>query len=108
MCNSVSNPKQEKGWLDVFQPPVYKSDGSSFLQILPRQNEADGLHYPHIQYMNDQKESFFITGGNYVVTKIVKWDEVNEIVYFEGTSPNEAGSRQFYRFLNHIYILKNS
>ena len=50
---------QVGGWLDVFQPPVYKSDGKAFLQILPRKHDQDGLSYPHIQLVNDLKVSFY-------------------------------------------------
>ena len=45
--------KQVGGWLDVFQPPIYKSDGKAFLQILPQKHNENGLSYPHIQLKDD-------------------------------------------------------
>lgn len=93
-CKTVTNPKQENGWLDVFQPPKYSADGKSFLQILPHQAN-DELHYPHIKYNNAGKEDF-ITNGSYVVINILNWDEANNVVYFMATGVNDPASRHLY------------
>ena len=88
---------QKNGWLDVFQPPVYKSNGGSeFLQILPWKSDKDGLHYPQIQWHNAQNQDIFISNGQFVVTEILRWDEENDLVYFEGTGEGQPGSRQMY------------
>jgi hypothetical protein len=42
------------------------------------------------------KENFFITAGNFVVIKILQWDEKNNLVYFMGTGSNEPGTRHLY------------
>ena len=52
--------KQVGGWLDVFQPPIYKSDGKAFLQILPRKHNENGLSYPHIQLKDDSGVKWII------------------------------------------------
>jgi hypothetical protein len=84
-CETVTNPSQVNGWLDVFQPPVYKSDGSAFLQILP-QEVANDLHYRHIMlHNNNSNENYFISEGQIVVTSILNWDEDTGKVYFLGS-----------------------
>ena len=96
-CETVTSPVQHNGWLDVFQPPIYRSDGQSFLQILPQKLPGKELHYNHIKLHNTQtQETYFITNGEFVVISILHWDEENNLVYFIGTEEREAGTRQLY------------
>ena len=97
LCETVTSPVQHNGWLDVFQPPFYKSDGKSFLQILPQKLPGKELHYNHIKLHHPQtQEDYFITNGEFVVISILHWDEENSKVYFMGTGEREAGARQLY------------
>merc|ERR1711963_264760 len=92
-CESVANPIQRKGWLDVFQPPQYSKDGKSYLQILPL--KFGDLHYPHIKVYTDNDE-YFVTNGEFVVTSILHWNENDAKVFFMGTGEKEPGSRHLY------------
>ena len=38
----------------------------------------------------------FLTSGNFVVTEILSWDDVNGLIYFMGTDSMRPGARHLY------------
>lgn len=99
VCKSLYSQSQTGGWLDVFQPPVYRSDGMALLQIQPRSIEQKS--YPHIKLITlgsdgSLEKETFITAGQMVVTKILGWQEDQNTVYFVATAINDPGTRHLY------------
>ncbi|TRY63634.1 hypothetical protein TCAL_00828 [Tigriopus californicus] len=94
-CVKVYETEETNGWIDLFQPPVYKSDGKEMLLILP--NEFEGLHYRHLAKINIQGEkTTFLSSGNYIVTGVILWNEVDGLIYFTGTESGVPGARHLY------------
>lgn len=91
ICTSLYEIEEVDGWLDLFQPPVYKKTGEAMLQIQSSNN------YKHIaKFTLSTSVTDFLTSGSFVVTSILGWDEVNGIIYFMGTESGKPGSRHLY------------
>ena len=83
---------ESSGWMEVDQPPVYTKDGRRFALIL----SSEG--YKHVNVINrETNQRVPITSGKMVVTEIYFWDEVNHLIYFRATGPDDKpGQRHLY------------
>lgn len=95
-CTSVYSLTENSGWIDLFQVPVYKSDGNELLQI--QSHLSGGRHYQHLALINivGQVTTDFLTDGDFVVTRIYGWDETINTIYFQGTGLGAPGERHLY------------
>ena len=94
-CYPQFSQRQENGWLDLFQPPVYKSTGDSFLQV--QSHLVTDKHFNQIaKVSNGGTTTVFLTEKQFAVTSILGWDENNGIVYFIATREAAPGTREFY------------
>ena len=96
---------------DVFEEKVvtqYESgQGSINWKFLSKTNEiiwySERSDWGHL-YLYDAatgKPKNQITSGNYVVTRVLKVDQVNRVIYFEGKG-KEAGRNPYYRHLYRV------
>lgn len=70
------------GWLELFSPPIFSSDGSKFVLILSQdQGGADGS-YRHIVLFNREEnaQGQALTKGTFVVTEILSWNEEDNLM----------------------------
>ena len=95
-CKTIFSQKQENGWIEIAPPPTYS--GNVFIQILPSLQESDSRHYKHIAKIDPAQtgDPMFLTSGNFVVTEILSWDDVNSLIYFMGTDSMRPGARHLY------------
>uniref|UniRef100_A0A0K2UIH4 Venom dipeptidyl peptidase 4 n=2 Tax=Lepeophtheirus salmonis TaxID=72036 RepID=A0A0K2UIH4_LEPSM len=90
-CKQRYMVEEEKGWVDLFQPPIYSNDGTEFLQIRPPPpTKENDLRYNHIFHSEKQQ----LTSGNFVVVSILHWKD--SLIYFIGTRPGYPGERHLY------------
>nr|CAD7432612.1 unnamed protein product [Timema monikensis] len=87
----------ERGWVEVYQPPLFSSDGSSYLVRLPVLDGNNGF-YKHVVHVNvATKQVTPLTHGKFEVTEILKWDEERNLVYFLAAPENKSGERHLCR-----------
>eukprot|EP00095_Tigriopus_kingsejongensis_P006635 maker-scaffold1179_size56971-snap-gene-0.18 protein:Tk06635 transcript:maker-scaffold1179_size56971-snap-gene-0.18-mRNA-1 annotation:"hypothetical protein DAPPUDRAFT_307138" len=95
ICTKVYDTQESMGWIDLFQPPVYKSSGQEMLLVLP--NDFLQHRFRHLAKINIlDGTTNFLTNGEFIVTAIVLWDEADGIVYFMGTGSGAPGARHLY------------
>ncbi|KAM3585566.1 uncharacterized protein V6R79_021237 [Siganus canaliculatus] len=81
------------------QEPLFSKDRSRFFITLPVKQGGQG-DFQHITMItrklrSEQDEVRHLTSGDWEVTKIVAYDEVNQIIYFLSTE-DSAQQRHFY------------
>ncbi len=99
-CTLVYETSEPNGWLDLFQPPVFRSDGNEMIEIQSQLDLSSGLHYRHIMHLDVSVGAGgaknFLTSGQYVVTRILGWDESAGRIFFMGTREGVPGERHLY------------
>ncbi|BES88715.1 Dipeptidyl peptidase IV (DPP IV) N-terminal region [Nesidiocoris tenuis] len=92
----------ENGWVSIKGHPVFSADGFSFL-LLSRIQAGDSGRYTHIKHvtLSEEQRISVLSHGRYHVTQILAWDYINNMVYYLGTEPKNAGQR-------HLYVVKNT
>ena len=98
-CQAVYQTEEAAGWLDLFQPPVYKSDNTQMIQIQSQLVSSNpDRHYKHIAKIDISSGAVlnYLTTGAYTVTTILGWDDVTDTIYFMGTLPDIPGVRHMY------------
>jgi Dipeptidyl peptidase IV (DPP IV) N-terminal region len=70
---------EPSGWVDIYSPPKFSSDGQQYVMILPvSQGEVGNFkHLTLIDRPTNQLKP--LTQGRWEVTEIIGWDEVNNI-----------------------------
>lgn len=101
-CSTLFMQVEENGWIEIAPSPLYSDSDDSLLQILPSLQDADGRHYKHVALLTGAREfngvvtKIFLTGGTFVVTRILAWEKEQGLVYFMGTDSLSPGSSHFY------------
>ncbi|KAF5289053.1 hypothetical protein FQA39_LY03932 [Lamprigera yunnana] len=98
-ANNTDILKQEikNGWA-LLSNPLFSSDGTRYVIISPE--IENGYIYQHLSVIteNDFHNRRRLTYGTKVVTSIYGWDEIRNLIYYEGTVINEYGQRHVYVF----------
>lgn len=73
--------KEAKGWIDLFVPPTFSSDGSKMALVLPQSQGVDG-EFRHVCFAERGADNEYqlraITEGKFTVTEILYYDENSE------------------------------
>ncbi|CAL7939159.1 unnamed protein product [Xylocopa violacea] len=99
-CTVALSHFEQHGWVEQFEPPVFSSNGDSFLTILPiRQHDA--THWRHAVAITNvtsgTPSTVALTSGRLVVTEIVSWDQEKESLYYLATTEEESAVQHLYR-----------
>lgn len=70
----------DKGWIEITDPPLFSPDGNLFLILAPVQDAPTGF-YRHIVSVNVTRKSIVpLTLGKFTVSKIIAWDHTSQLV----------------------------
>lgn len=73
--------KSPQGWLNLFTPPLFSSDGQRMLFIHPWDQGGQLGAYRHLtMYDSSTKNISAITSGKFTVNDILSWDNEQNIV----------------------------
>ncbi|XP_067000020.2 inactive dipeptidyl peptidase 10 [Anabrus simplex] len=87
----------ERGWVDIYQPPLFSADGQSFMARLPVRDAENG-YFKHVCHVDVETHRVTpLTTGAFEVTNIILWDEENHYVYFLAAPERKPGQRHLYR-----------
>ncbi len=90
-CQDSLYVKEDKGWLDLKEPPIFSGSANRFTMALSVDN------YTHVNIIDrESNQRLPLTSGKMVVTKMYHWDEDEHIIYFQGTYANLPGQRHLY------------
>ena len=95
-CNNIYMQQQHNGWIEIAPPPLFSSDRTSFISILPSAQASSLRNYKHIGKQEVGGSLTFLTAGEFVVTEILSWDEAKDTIYFMGTMSEGPGARHLY------------
>lgn len=84
MVQTHSEKATDEPWLEVHQPPVYSSDGTTFL-LLAGVQEGGGHHYTHIKHVDVVRQRMAVLSHGHVeVERVLVWDQEKHLVYYLG------------------------
>lgn len=85
-CQVFKSINSTTGWVDLFKPLLFSSDGSQMAIITSQQQGTDG-GYRHLTLVSTKTGlETPLTSGRFVVQSIEKWDEQsNQIFYMANT-----------------------
>ncbi len=95
-CNNIYMQQQHSGWIEIAPPPLFSSDRTAFISILPSTQASSLRNYKHIGKQEIGGSLTFLTAGEFVVTEILSWDESRDTIYFMGTMSEGPGARHLY------------
>lgn len=97
-CKDIYALKSPQGWLNLFTPPLFSSDGQRMLFIHPWDQGGQLGAYRHLtMYDSSTKNISAITSGKFTVNDILSWDNEQNIVYYLATEEDNPRRRQLYR-----------
>ncbi|XP_045111880.1 inactive dipeptidyl peptidase 10-like isoform X1 [Portunus trituberculatus] len=86
-----------RGWVELYDAPIFSTDGQSFLVRLPVRNGDQG-EFKHVNLYNVRMHQVIpITHGAYEVTEILGWDQNNNYIYYIATMEGKPGDRHLFR-----------
>ncbi|XP_050712996.1 inactive dipeptidyl peptidase 10-like isoform X2 [Eriocheir sinensis] len=86
-----------RGWVELYDAPIFSQDGQSFLVRLPVRNGNQG-EFKHVNLYNVRMHQVIpITHGAYEVTEILGWDQTNNYIYYIATMEEKPGERHLFR-----------
>lgn len=75
---------EDKGWVELFVPPLFSSDASKMALILPQNQGADGdFRHACLAEKRGATSEYIVkplTKGKYTVTDILFYDDVRNLV----------------------------
>ncbi|KAG7203914.1 hypothetical protein KM043_016937 [Ampulex compressa] len=99
-CKTSLSYVEHHGWLELFEPPLFSEDGSSFILILP-QKQQDGNDWRHVVLISNTGSGkatiTALTSGNFVVTEILSWDQAGSYLYYLASSEKESAVQHLYK-----------
>ncbi|XP_046586430.1 venom dipeptidyl peptidase 4 isoform X1 [Neodiprion lecontei] len=99
-CTTGLSHAETAGWVEQFEPPIFSSDGTAFLLILP-QDQGDSGAWRHLTMITNATSgspvSTALTSGTHVVTEILSWDEDSSLVYYLATATSDPAQQHLYR-----------
>ncbi|XP_068083268.1 venom dipeptidyl peptidase 4 [Anabrus simplex] len=111
LCESTLDLQEKHGWLDLFVPPKFSSDGSKIILIYPHEQDGGVGAFRHVT-MAVRKPSGVqfkpLTIGTFVVTEILAWDENSHEIYFLATDPEDPSSLHLYSVSDEISTAPNA
>ncbi|XP_023712953.1 dipeptidyl peptidase 4 isoform X2 [Cryptotermes secundus] len=97
-CDATMKLEAEpRGWVELYDAPLFSSDGSCYLARLPVLEGQYG-YYKHVCHIDiASRRNTPLTQGRFEVTKILAWDEENHFIYFVAAPEHKPGERHLYR-----------
>ncbi|GAB6023350.1 Inactive dipeptidyl peptidase 10 [Chamberlinius hualienensis] len=98
ICNeSFREDMKQLGWVDWYEPPIFNSDGKKYLIRAAINDGNAGLFRQIVLNHVDDRSSRTITMGKFEVTKILSYDDRNNLIYFIAAPENRPGERHLYK-----------
>jgi len=92
--------KGGNGWVENRGLPKFKSSGKEMVLIEPIR-DGDSGYFPQLVLGKVSTSQVIpatqLTQGQFEVTKIVGWDEVNNLLFYMATLPGQPGVRHLFR-----------
>lgn len=96
----MASIKSTTGWVELTTPPIPNKDGTKVALIMS-QSQDGGDSFKHLTLMSTTTTDSFeaLTKGKFVVTEILKWDKINDMIFY--TANTETNSEH-----QHLYVIK--
>jgi dipeptidyl-peptidase-4 len=65
--------QEPSGWVDLFTPPLFSSDGTKMVLILPHDQGSRNGAFRHVSVVQKGRK-VALTSGKFTVTEILSWD----------------------------------
>lgn len=94
----LSHFEEPKGWLELFVPLKFNKKGTEFIIIISQDQGGNAGGYRHIALFNLTKNAVAkpLTKGKFVVTEILDWNEVDNIIYYEANTEEDPSVKHIY------------
>ncbi|XP_018579789.1 venom dipeptidyl peptidase 4 isoform X2 [Anoplophora glabripennis] len=94
----IKSLESTEGWLELFTPPKFSSDGSKLILILSQDQGGDSGSYRHIVLFNREEnaEEQPLTAGTFVVTEILSWNQEDNLIYYLANTANDYAVQHLY------------
>lgn len=95
-CHVFKNITSTTGWVDLFKPLIFNSDGSQMAIITSQQQGQDG-GYRHLTLVSTKTGiETPLTSGRFVVQSIEKWDETTNHIFYMANTQNRPEVLNLY------------
>ncbi|KAL1491026.1 hypothetical protein ABEB36_011684 [Hypothenemus hampei] len=89
---------ESSGWVDLFVPPHTSNVGTQMALLLSNNVNSTVGSYRHLAILDitqgDSEE--FLTEGTYVVTEVLGWNSLNNLIYYTATDSNDSSIQHVY------------
>ncbi|XP_063708670.1 venom dipeptidyl peptidase 4-like [Culicoides brevitarsis] len=93
-CLDIAKLTNDKGWLDLFSPPLFNKNGTELVLI------ASQLGFRHLTLISTvMNKQVALTHGHFVVTKILKWHGNSNFIFYTANMETSTESQ-------HIFAIK--
>ncbi|XP_055708807.1 venom dipeptidyl peptidase 4 isoform X3 [Phlebotomus papatasi] len=101
-CQRILSLISSDGWVEFFDAPLSSADGSEIAFIASQPQSGDAGSYRHLTVLStDSGATRAVTSGRFVVTEVLQWDPVSNVIFFMGNT--ETHSEQL-----HLYAVRAS
>lgn len=94
----IKSLQSTAGWLELFTPPKFSSDGSKLILILSQDQGGDSGSYRHIVLFNREEDAQEqpLTEGTFVVTEILAWNQEDNLIYYLANTEEDYAVQHVY------------
>ncbi|KAF5295430.1 hypothetical protein FQA39_LY13091 [Lamprigera yunnana] len=94
----ITTIKQPQGWIELFSPPKFNTDGTKLVIIQSQDQGNEEGSYRHVTLYDRIADSLGkpLTSGLFVVTEILEWDNKNDLIYYQANMPNNSSTQHVY------------
>lgn len=72
--------QEPSGWVDLFTPPLFSSDGTKMVLILPHDQGSRNGAFRHVSVVQKGRK-VALTSGKFTVTEILSWDWARNLMW---------------------------
>ncbi|XP_021935063.1 venom dipeptidyl peptidase 4-like [Zootermopsis nevadensis] len=95
LCLELLSLRESSGWVDLFTAPLFSSDGTRMVLILPHDQGPSNGAYRHVSIVQKGR-NVALTSGKFTVTEIVSWDRARNLIYYLATEEVDPAVLHLY------------
>ena len=93
----IATIESKTGWVELMTSPLPNKDGTK-VAIIASQPQEGGDSFKHLTLVSTTAPDTFevLTKGKYVVTEILKWDKVNNLIFYMANTEENSEYQHLY------------